>query len=126
MRPPGGDPQTGAQGSPAVEPETQRLVERALARIEDPCSESLKAGWSVFDLGLLVDVVATEGGGLVVELTLTDPMCPFFEMLEERVCAAVSEVTGNTDVTVHVSSQVAWDPSRARKGPVYERQGATP
>jgi len=57
-------------------------------------------------------------GGLSVELTLTDPMCPFFEMLEERVRAAVAEATGNTDVTVQVSAQVAWDPSRARKGPL--------
>jgi len=111
MTPAGWQPQAGGT-------DLQHTVERALRRIEDPCSESLKADWSVFDLGLLVAVEAAADGGLVVELTLTDPMCPFFEMLEERVCAAVSEATGNTNVAVQVSAQVAWDPSRARKGPL--------
>ena len=111
MTPAGRRPQADGSG-------LQHTVEQALRRIEDPCSESLKAGWSVFDLGLLVAVETAPDGGLIVELTLTDPMCPFFEMLEERVCAAVSEATGNTDVTVQVSAQVAWDPSRARKGPL--------
>jgi metal-sulfur cluster biosynthetic enzyme len=93
-------------------------VEAALKTIEDPCSESLKAGWSVFDLGLLVDTTIAPDGDLVVELTLTDPMCPFFEMLEQRVCEAVSSATGRPRVSVHVSSRVAWDPGRARKGPL--------
>ena len=93
-------------------------VEAALRTIEDPCSESLKAGWSVFDLGLLVDAEIAPDGDVVVELTLTDPMCPFFEMLEQRVCEAVSNATGRRRVSVHVSSRVAWDPGRAIRGPL--------
>jgi metal-sulfur cluster biosynthetic enzyme len=92
-------------------------VEAALKTIEDPCSQSLKAGWSVFDLGLLVDTTIAPDGDLVVELTLTDPMCPFFEMLEQRVCEAVSSATGRRGVSVHVSSRVAWDPGRAKRDP---------
>ena len=99
-----------------VDAELQARVEAALRTIEDPCSESLKAGWSVFDLGLLVHAEAAPDDGLVVELTLTDPMCPFFEMLEERVCTAVSGATGHERVAVHVSSRVAWDPGRLKKG----------
>jgi metal-sulfur cluster biosynthetic enzyme len=99
-----------------VGPELQARVEAALRTIEDPCSESLKAGWSVFDLGLLVHAEPTPDDGLIVELTLTDPMCPFFEMLEERVCAAVSDATGHERVAVQVSSHVAWDPGRLKKG----------
>ncbi|HSK97676.1 MAG TPA: iron-sulfur cluster assembly protein [Euzebyales bacterium] len=104
-----------------ADPALQQQVERALASIEDPCSESLKAGWSVFDLGLLVDVETDGDDGLVVELTLTDPMCPFFELLEERVCAAVTARTGAPRVAVRVSSAVAWDPGRARRGPLAVR-----
>lgn len=110
--------QPQAAVDPGVSPDLTRQVEQALGRIEDPCSESLKAGWSVLDLGLLVDVTRTDGGGLAVELTLTDPMCPFFELLEERVRDSVREVTGVDDVTVDISHDVAWDPRRLRRGPL--------
>lgn len=108
-------------GAPTASGEQQELRARvvaALETIEDPCSESLKAGWSVFDLGLLVDAEIAPDGDVVVELTLTDPMCPFFEMLERRVCEAVSNATGRRRVSVHVSSRVAWDPGRAQRGPL--------
>lgn len=111
----------GAPGASAEQQgnaELHALVEAALRTIEDPCSESLKAGWSVLDLGLLVDAEIGPDGDVVVELTLTDPMCPFFEMLERRVCEAVSNATGRRRVSVHVSSRVAWGPGRAKRGPL--------
>lgn len=90
-------------------------VTSALKKVEDPCSVALNAGVSVHDLGLLVDTYVKDGG-LVVELTLTDPLCPLFETLEAMVVDAVSKETGFESVTVDISSNVAWSPDRLNKG----------
>jgi metal-sulfur cluster biosynthetic enzyme len=93
--------------------DVREAVERALQRIEDPCSVSMKAGWSVFDLGLLEDVHTTDGE-VVVEIVLTDPFCPFFETLDDLIATAVAEETGSR-VRVEVSGE-GWHPGRAKKG----------
>lgn len=90
-------------------------VTAALRDVQDPCSIALKTDWSLVDLGLLVDAFEGADGELVVELTLTDPLCPFLELIDEMVVAAVSARTGYGKVTVDISSEVAWDPSRMRK-----------
>jgi metal-sulfur cluster biosynthetic enzyme len=97
-------------------------VERALQRIEDPCSVSMKADWSVFDLGLLERVQA-DGDEIVVEIVLTDPFCPFFEKLDEMIVTAVAEETGSDSVRVEVSGDAGWHPGRARKGLLSSDQG---
>jgi metal-sulfur cluster biosynthetic enzyme len=96
--------------------EVRDAVERALRRIEDPCSISMKAGWSVFDLGLLERVHVANGDEIVVEIVLTDPFCPFFEKLDEIIVTAVREETGSDRVRVEVSGDAGWHPGRAKKG----------
>jgi metal-sulfur cluster biosynthetic enzyme len=91
-------------------------VERALQRIEDPCSIAMKADWSVFDLGLLERVHVADGDEIVVEIVLTDPFCPFFEKLDEIIVTAVREETGSDRVRVEVSGEAGWHPGRAKKG----------
>lgn len=93
--------------------DVRESVEQALRRIEDPCSVSMKAGWSVFDLGLLEDV-RTNDEEIVVEIVLTDPFCPFFDTLDDLIATAVREETGSR-VRVEVSGE-GWHPGRARKG----------
>lgn len=90
-------------------------VTAALRDVQDPCAVALKTDWSLVDLGLLVDAFEGDDGELVVELTLTDPLCPFLELIDELVVAAVSARTGYDKVTVDISADVAWDPSRMRK-----------
>jgi len=53
---------------------------------------------------------------LVVELPLTDPLCPFFDTISGQVVASVSAGTGHQRVTVDISGAVAWDPTRLRRG----------
>lgn len=89
-------------------------VEAALTTVQDPCGQALGAGWTISDLGLLVDAEVLDGTWRV-EITLTDPLCPFFEDLEARVSAAVLEHTEATAVEVQVSERVAWDPSRLQR-----------
>jgi metal-sulfur cluster biosynthetic enzyme len=91
-------------------------VERALQRIEDPCSIAMKADWSVCDLGLLERVHVADGDEIVVEIVLTDPFCPFFEKLDEIIVTAVREETGSDRVRVEVSGEAGWHPGRAKKG----------
>jgi metal-sulfur cluster biosynthetic enzyme len=94
-------------------------VERALGRIEDPCSVALDAGWTVRDLGLLVDVRGDDGG-ILVEITLTDPFCPFYASLEHLITEAVEEETGSP-TRVEVSGDVAWHPGLAKRGLLASR-----
>jgi metal-sulfur cluster biosynthetic enzyme len=94
----------------------ERVVE-AFRSVEDPCSVSMRAGWSLLDLGLLVDTWMDDDE-LVIEVALTDPFCPFYDVLEEQIVASVTATTEVASARVEVSGKVAWDPSRARKGPL--------
>jgi metal-sulfur cluster biosynthetic enzyme len=109
-----------------TEQEVRNAVERALQRIEDPCSVSMKAGWSVLDLGLLERVHVANGDEIVVEIVLTDPFCPFFDKLDEIIVTAVAEETGSDSVRVEVSGDAGWHPGRARKGLLSSEQGRAP
>jgi metal-sulfur cluster biosynthetic enzyme len=100
-------------------------VEAALRQVQDPCATALRADWSLVDLGLLVNAFESDDGELVVELTLTDPLCPFFEKIELMVSEAVTAHTGYERVLVDISSEVAWDPSRLQKGPLTVAGGLT-
>ena len=76
----------------------------------------MKAGWSVFDLGLLERVHPANGDEIVVEIVHTDPFWPFFDKLDELIVTAVTEETGSDRVRVEVSGDAGWHPGRARKG----------
>jgi metal-sulfur cluster biosynthetic enzyme len=108
------------------EPSIRAAVERALQRIEDPCSVSMKAGWSVFDLGLLERVQIADDDEIVVEIVLTDPFCPFFDNLEDIIVTAVTEETGSERVRVEVSGDAGWHPGRAKKGLLASEWGQAP
>jgi metal-sulfur cluster biosynthetic enzyme len=110
-------PPAEAQGPASrTEQDLRDAVERALRRIEDPCSISMNAGWSVLDLGLLERVRLADGDEIVVEIVLTDPFCPFFDKLDEIIVTAVKEETASDRVRVEVSADAGWHPGRARKG----------
>jgi metal-sulfur cluster biosynthetic enzyme len=90
-------------------------VEQALAKVQDPCAVALRTDWSLVDLGLLVDVYVGERGDLVVEMVLTDPLCPYYDRIERSVQDAVSAATGYPEVTMEISGDVAWEPNRLQK-----------
>jgi metal-sulfur cluster biosynthetic enzyme len=90
-------------------------VEEALRKVQDPCAVALRTDWSLVDLGLLVDVYEGERGDLVVEMVLTDPLCPYYDRIEHSVQEAVSSATGYADVTMEISGDLAWDPDRLQK-----------
>jgi len=119
-------PATAGQPSPVRhDAELHAAVERALQRIEDPCSISMNAGWSVFDLGLLERVQVSDEE-VVVEIVLTDPFCPFFDKLDEIIVTAVTEEIGAQNVRVEVSGDAGWHPGRARKGLLASGLGPAP
>jgi metal-sulfur cluster biosynthetic enzyme len=99
---------------PAPRTELYRAVEEALRQVQDPCAVALRTDWSLVDLGLLVDVYEGAEGDVVVELVLTDPLCPYYDRIEQMVVEAVSQRTGHSRVTMEISGEVAWDPSRLR------------
>jgi metal-sulfur cluster biosynthetic enzyme len=124
-RPAGSPDASTTERAEQTEQTVRTAVETALQRIEDPCSVSMKAGWSVFDLGLL-ERVQVAGDEIVVEIVLTDPFCPYFDNLEEIIVTAVAAETGSDRVRVEVSGEAGWHPGRAKKGLLVSERGQAP
>lgn len=61
---------------------------------------------NIYDLGLIYEVRAEEGGKVYVRMTLTSPMCPVAETLPVEVETRIQDVDGVSDVLV----EVVWDP----------------
>ena len=65
----------------------------------------------VVSLGLVYDV-RVEGGGLVVEMTMTTPGCPASQVLPEMARVAITDaVDGAVEVDVRVVWEPPWSPA---------------
>lgn len=92
---------------------------------DDPVNAAWNALAGVYDPELYLDVVSlglvygvrADGGGLVVEMTMTTPGCPVSESLPEEARAAVRQATGDRlPVDVRVVWDPPWDPSMMDEG----------
>lgn len=88
-------------------PLTKEHVLDALRPIKDP-----ELGYSVVDLGLVYDVVVSDGGACEVRYTLTSPGCPFADELERALRAGVSNVAGVSKVTLTLTFDPPWGPEK--------------
>ena len=103
-------PESSSQPEPAptsVPPAlTKETVLEALKPVVDP-----EIRLSVVDLGLVYDVVITEGGkSIEVLMTLTTPMCPYGPMLLAQVQDLVRHLPGVQDGKVTLVWEPPWDP----------------
>jgi metal-sulfur cluster biosynthetic enzyme len=75
--------------------------------VEDP-----EAGMNIVDLGL-VYAIATEGGRVHVDMTMTSPACPVASYLVDEATAAVRDIAPEgTDVQVDLVWEPPWTPDR--------------
>ncbi|MFA4928055.1 MAG: iron-sulfur cluster assembly protein [Patulibacter sp.] len=88
-----------------------RAVGRALDGVDDPCMVAAGAPTSVVALGL-VDGIAVDGGRVTVEITLTEPGCPFTHGIVSEITDAVAALDGVEEVQVSPRWAPVWSEDR--------------
>ena len=87
--------------------QVEKLVVEALREVYDP-----EIPVNIHELGLIYGVDVSPSGSVSVRMTLTAAGCPAAQVLPGDVERRVREVPGVTDVTVEVTFDPPWDPSR--------------
>ena len=103
-----------AEGAPAV---VRDAVERALERVQDPCSLSLNRPMDIVTMGL-IESIEIHGGRVEITMILTDPNCFFFTSMERYITDVVIEVPGVTEVDVDISGTTLWSQDLIKKRPL--------
>jgi metal-sulfur cluster biosynthetic enzyme len=86
-------------------PTTAEILE-ALRPIHDP-----EIALSIVDLGLVYGVkIEDEGAKIIVEMTLTSPMCPFGPQLMQAAHDAVADLPGVREAAIELVWTPRWDP----------------
>lgn len=95
---------TGEDG--AVDPDVlRREVIAAISECYDP-----EIPVNIYELGLIYDVVVSDGGKVDLVMTLTSPHCPVAEILPEQVRSRVADVDGVDDVALELTWDPPWTP----------------
>jgi metal-sulfur cluster biosynthetic enzyme len=85
---------------------TEERVRDQLRNVVDP-----EIGLDLVELGLIYDVGIHETGKHVdVLFSLTSPMCPVADMLQEQVEAETLSVEGVEDVNARITFEPLWTP----------------
>lgn len=79
----------------------------ALKEIYDP-----EIPVNIYELGLIYGVDVTDGGHVIVTMTLTTPHCPVAESMPSEVELRVGAVPGVGDVEVNLVWDPPWDPGK--------------
>jgi len=87
--------------------QVEKLVVEALREVYDP-----EIPVNIHELGLIYGVDVSPSGSVSVRMTLTAAGCPAAQVLPGDVERRVRAVPGVTDVTVEVTFDPPWDPSR--------------
>ncbi len=66
----------------------------------------------IYELGLIYKLDLDDNGKLLVEMTLTSPMCPVADSMPMEVQEKVIAVDGVTDIDLRVVFDPPWDKSR--------------
>ncbi len=65
---------------------------------------------NIYELGLIYDVIVSDGGKVNLVMTLTSPHCPVAEILPAQVKAKVESVAGVDEVELELTWEPAWSP----------------
>lgn len=67
---------------------------------------------NLYELGLIYDIDVDSNKNVHIMMTLTTPMCPVAESMPGEVEARVNEIEGLGQVTVELTWEPPWDPSK--------------
>jgi FeS assembly SUF system protein len=65
---------------------------------------------NIYELGLVYDVKVAADGGVLVNMTLTSPMCPVAQSLPKEVEAKIKAIPGVSAARVNVVWDPPWNP----------------
>ncbi len=85
---------------------SKKEIEKALASVIDP-----EIGLSVVELGFIYNIEVRDSKALI-EMTLTNPMCPMQGMIAGKVEEAVAKIPGISKVEVKLVFEPPWSPER--------------
>ncbi len=66
-------------------------------------------GINIVDLGLIYDI-ATDGGTVVIQLTMTTPACPLSSHITSRIEQEIALLPGVADVETELVWEPRWSP----------------
>lgn len=66
----------------------------------------------IYELGLIYTIDIDDSGKVMIEMTLTSPMCPVADSMPLEVQEKVIAVEGVTDVDMRVVFDPPWDKSK--------------
>ena len=67
---------------------------------------------SIYELGLIYDIIIMQNGHVDITMTLTTPHCPEAQTIPERVADVVSLVKGVNEVKVQITWEPPWEQDR--------------
>jgi len=95
-----------------------RFTQEQLDQLTDQIVTAIKTVYDpeipvdIYELGLIYKVDVSDDMDISVEMTLTAPGCPVAGEMPGWVENAVRTVPGVRDVTVNLTFEPPWDPSR--------------
>ena len=63
---------------------------------------------SIYDLGLIYDIILEENGDVKIIMTLTTPHCPEAQSIPEKVADVVAVLNGVNEVKVEITWEPPW------------------
>ena len=63
---------------------------------------------SIYDLGLIYDIIIEKNGDVRIIMTLTTPHCPEAQSIPEKVADVVSVLKGVNEVKVEITWEPPW------------------
>lgn len=90
----------------------ESAVRAAIGAVVDPCSRLQGTDLSLLDLGM-VERVDVEGGRVLVELLLDDPLCMYTFTIQHDLRERIGAVEGVTEVEISVVPEFTWSKERA-------------
>ena len=84
---------------------SEELILAALSEVYDP-----EIGIDIVSLGLVYGSHFEDDGTLVIEMTLTTPMCPLGPVIETQAHAVCAPLPGVSNVRIELVWKPPWDP----------------
>ncbi len=82
-------------------------IVQALQSVYDP-----EIPVSIYELGLIYDIIIKENGDVDIIMTLTTPNCPEAQTIPEKVADVVSLLKGVNEVKVQITWEPPWSQDR--------------